>query len=73
LEEFRKKLRMTKELDEKVSHKEFGSSDVISLYEICFKEYGWGYEELMDMPIPVFMQTIEALKERKEKEKPRKK
>jgi hypothetical protein len=50
---------------EKVSHKPVGSKDIIDLYEICFSEYGWSYEELMDMPIPVFIETIEALKRRK--------
>ena len=68
MEEFRKKIRMNKELDEKVNHKEFDSSDIISLYEICFSEYGWSYEDLMEMPIPTFMETIEALKRRKENE-----
>ena len=69
LEEFRNRLRMESDLgDEKVSHKEFGSIDVINLYEICFSEYGWGYEDLMEMPIPTFMETIEALKRRKEAE-----
>jgi hypothetical protein len=59
---------MNKELDEKVNHKEFDSSDIISLYEICFSEYGWGYEEIMELPIPVFLETIEALRKRKEEE-----
>ena len=74
MEEFRKKLRVEKDLDERVSHKEVTSQDVISLYEICFKEYGWSYEDLMNMPIPVFLETIEALKRRKKEEnRPRKK
>jgi len=68
LEEFRKKLRIQKELNEKVSHKETSSEDVIDLYEICFSEYGWSYEALMEMPIPTFLETIEALKRRKENE-----
>jgi hypothetical protein len=55
-------------LDEKVNHKETGSRDIIALYEICFTEYGWGYEELMEVPIPAFLETIEALKRRKETE-----
>lgn len=74
MEEFRKKLRIQKDLDGKASHKEFNSEDVISLYEICFMEYGWSYDDLMNMPIPVFLETIEALKRRKKEEiKPRKK
>jgi hypothetical protein len=48
-------------LDEKVNHKETGSRDIIALYEICFTEYGWGYEELMEVPIPAFLETIEIL------------
>ncbi len=68
MEEFRKKLRIQKDLDGKASHKEFNSEDVISLYEICFMEYGWSYNEIMELPIPVFLETIEALKRRKEEE-----
>ena len=69
LEEFRNRLRMENDFTkEKVSHKEFSSIDVINLYEICFSEYGWGYEEIMELPIPVFLETIEALRKRKEEE-----
>ena len=69
IEDFKKKLRIEKDdFSEKVSHKETSSQDIISLYEVCFMEYGWGYEELMELPIPVFLETIEALKRRKEDE-----
>jgi len=69
MKEFRERLRVEKEnLDEKVDHKETGPKDIIGLYELCFTEYGWGYEELMEVPIPAFLETIEALKRRKENE-----
>jgi hypothetical protein len=63
---FRTKLDLT---SEKVSYKEVGSRDIIDLYEICFFEYGWSYEAILEMPIPAFLETIEALKRRKNKEK----
>lgn len=54
--------------DKKIEHKEMGSRDIIDIYEIMFHEYGWSYEEIMNIPIPSFLETIEALKRRKEKE-----
>lgn len=69
IKEFKERIKFNSEkLDEKVSHKETTSKDIISLYEVCFSEYGWSYEELMELPIPVFLETIEALKRRKEQE-----
>jgi hypothetical protein len=68
LEEFRKKIRLDDDVSGKANHKEISSEDVINLYEICFSEYGWSYEELMETPIPVFFETIEALKRRKNEE-----
>jgi len=53
---------------EKLEHKELGSRDIIDIYEIMFSEYGWSYQEIMNIPIPSFLETIEALKRRKEKE-----
>jgi hypothetical protein len=33
-----------------------------------FSEYGWSFNDIMELPIPSFLETIEALKRRKEKE-----
>jgi len=69
IKEFKERLKLEKDdLNAKVSHKETNSDDIIGLYEVCFMEYGWSYEELMELPIPVFLETIEALKRRKEAE-----
>lgn len=75
IKEFKERIKFNSEkLDEKVQHKETKSTDVIDLYERCFFEYGWRYEELMELPVPVFLEIIEALKRRKESEaKPYKK
>lgn len=45
------------------------SESIIDLFEVCFMEYGWSYEELMELPIPVFLETIGALKRRKDAER----
>ena len=69
IKEFKERLKLEKDdLNAKVSHKETNSDDIIGLYEVCFMEYGWGYEELMELPIPVFLETIEALNRRKQDE-----
>jgi hypothetical protein len=59
---------MKEDVEGKVQHKEISSEDIIGLYEVCFSEYGWDWETTMEMPIPVFLETIEALKRRKELE-----
>ena len=66
MESFRSKLNLD---NEPVKFHEIGSRDIIDLYEVIFSEYGWGYEEIMEIPIPAFLETIEALKRRKEKER----
>ena len=67
LKEFRDKLSLKKE--ESYDYHEIGARDIIDLYEVLFFEYGWSYSDLLEMPIPAFLATIEALKRRKLKEK----
>jgi len=69
VKEFREKLRLPfNDFKKSMNYKETKSCDVIALYEVCFMEYGWSYDEIMELPIPVFMETIGALKKRKEAE-----
>ncbi len=51
-----------------MDYKETKSRDVIDLFEILFSEYGWSYDEVMSIPIPAFIETVGALKRRKENE-----
>ena len=54
--------------DERINYKETNSVDVIGLFEIIFFEYKWSFDYVMELPIPTFMEIIEALKRRKEAE-----
>lgn len=42
--------------------------DYIGLYEQMFVTYGWTYWDIMCLPIPVFVTTLEALRLRLERE-----
>ena len=42
--------------------------DIIGLYEKLYNFYGWNYWDLMCLPIPVLVTTLEALQKRLEEE-----
>jgi len=51
-----------------MQYKKLMYGDVISNYEMVFKEYSWTYQELMCTPMGAYFDTINAMVRRFERE-----
>jgi hypothetical protein len=56
------------EVVKEVKVKRLDSFDVIGLYEIAYSQFNWDYWTVMSTPIPVLIDSIEALKKRLKRE-----